>query len=116
MEIMLSALIGILYAAGIYLLLRRSLVKLILGIIFLSNATNLLVFISGGLSGASPDFIREGEKIVHAQYADPLPQALVLTSVVIGFGISALILVLKFKYFQETGTNDLDKVTETENI
>ncbi|MBS3808418.1 MAG: NADH-quinone oxidoreductase subunit K, partial [Bacteroidales bacterium] len=75
MEMILSILIGVLYTAGVYLLLRRSLVKLILGIIFLSNATNLLIFISAGLTQGKPDFIaKEGEKAAAAM-ADPLPQA-----------------------------------------
>ncbi len=115
MEIILSALVGILYTAGVYLLLRRSIVKLILGIIFMSNATNLLVFISGGLNGGGPAFIKENHSDEYL-YTDPLPQALVLTAVVISFAISALILVLKYKYHEKTGTNDLDKVTETENL
>ncbi len=112
MEIILSALIGILFGTGVYLLLKRSIVKLILGIIFLTNAINLLVFIAGGLAKDNPAFIKQAG----GMYSDPLPQALVLTAVVITFGISALILVLKYKYYQKTGTDDLDKVKETEEL
>lgn len=114
MEMILSILIGVLYTAGVYLLLRRSLVKLILGIIFVSNATNLLIFISAGLTQGKPDFIaREGNKAAAAM-ADPLPQALVLTAIVIGFGIVAFTLTLKYKHHKQTGTYDLDQVKQTD--
>jgi multicomponent Na+:H+ antiporter subunit C len=112
MDIVLSILTGVLYASGVYLLLRRSIVKLILGIIFLSNATNLLVFIAGGLLHEETVFLGKNKEL--STYGDPLPQALVLTAIVIGFGIIALTLVLKYKYYQATGTDDLDNVKETD--
>jgi multicomponent Na+:H+ antiporter subunit C len=114
MEVIVSILIGVLYTAGVYLLLRRSLVKLILGIIFLSNATNLLIFMSAGLTEGKPAFIsKEGAKAAQ-ETADPLPQALVLTAIVIGFGIIAFTLVLKYKYYKKTGTYDVDQLKRTE--
>ena len=114
MEMILSILIGVLYTAGVYLLLRRNMDKMILGIIFLSNATNLLIFISAGLTQGKPDFIaKEGEKTATAM-ADPLPQALVLTAIVIGFGIVAFTLTLKYKHHKQTGTYDLDQVKQTD--
>lgn len=116
MEVVLSALTGVLFATGVYFLLRRSIVKLVLGIIFLSNATFLLVFISGGLHRNVPAFIVEGERINDSHFSDPLTQALVLTAIVIGFGIAALILVVKYKYHDKTGSNDLDQAKETEDI
>ena len=116
MEIIYSGMVGILYATGAYLLLRRSLVKLILGIIFLSNATNLLVFIAGGFSSDRPPFIKDGALVAGIEFSDPLTQALVLTAIIIGFGISALILVLKYKYFDKTGTDDLDELKETDKL
>ena len=110
MEIIISAIIGILYTTGIYLLLRRSLVKLILGIIFLNNATFLLIYISGGLKAINPAFLSDHSD--YAKYSDPLPQALVLTALVISLGVTALILTVKYRYYQKTGTDDLDEVTE----
>jgi len=114
MDVILSILTGVLYAAGVYLLLRRSIVKLILGIIFLSNATNLLVFIAGGLLHEESVFLDEKKDL--AKYGDPLSQALVLTAIVIGFGIVGLTLVLKYKYYEATGTDDLDNVKETDKL
>jgi multicomponent Na+:H+ antiporter subunit C len=114
MEIILSILVGILYAAGVYMLLRRSLVKLILGIIFLSNATNLLIFMAAGLTEGKPAFVAKESAKAAEEMADPLPQALVLTAIVIGFGIVAFTLVLKYKYYKQTGTYDLDQVKQTD--
>ncbi len=113
---MLSIITGVLYTAGVYLLLRRSLVKLILGIIFLSNATNLLIFISAGMTEGKPAFVAKEGAEQTGQMADPLPQALVLTAIVIGFGIVAFTLALNYKYHKQTGTYDLDQVKETDKV
>ncbi len=116
MEIIVSIFIGILYATGVYLLIRRSIVKLILGIIFISNATNLLLFVSGGVTRKSPAFVESTDPGLLSKSTDPLPQALILTALVIGFGIIAFTLILKYKYHQATGTNDLDQAKETDRI
>lgn len=113
MEIVLAILVGVLYTAGVYMVLRRSILKFIIGIIFLSNATNLLVFLSSGIVAGKPAFV---DDIVNTKaLADPLPQALVLTAIVIGFGIVVFTLALKFKFFQITGTDDLDQLKQTDN-
>lgn len=114
MELILSIIIGVLYTAGVYLLLRRSLVKLILGIIFLSNATNLLIILSAGVTQGKPAFINKETEEITQSLADPLPQALVLTAIVIGFGIVAFTLALKYKYYKQTNTDDLDQVKQTD--
>jgi multicomponent Na+:H+ antiporter subunit C len=113
MEILLAVLVGILYTAGVYMILRRSIVKFIIGIIFLSNATNLLVFMASGIISGKPAFV--GEELSNAaEMADPLPQALVLTAIVIGFGIVVFTLALKYKFFELTGTDDLDQLKKTD--
>lgn len=114
MEILLAILVGLLYAAGVYMLLRRSIVKFIIGIILLSNATNLLVFLSAGLIPGNPAFTGNGI-VDHAKLADPLPQALVLTAIVIGFGIVVYTIALKYKFFEVTGTDDLDQLKKTDD-
>jgi multicomponent Na+:H+ antiporter subunit C len=113
MEILLAILVGILYAAGVYMLLRRSILKFIIGIIFMSNATNLLVFLSAGLVAGQPAFLNGNEKDI-SLFSDPLPQALVLTAVVIGLGIVVYALALKYRFFNETGSDDLDQLKPTE--
>jgi len=110
---MLAILVGVLYSTGVYMLLRRSIVKFIIGILFLSNATNLLVFLAAGVTRGQPAFIKKGAEQAEL-VADPLPQALVLTAVVIGLGILAFVLALKYKFFQVSGTDDLDQLKPTE--
>ena len=113
MEILLAILVGVLYTAGLYMLLRRSIVNFIIGIIFLSNATNLLVFLASGIISGAPAFLKEGA-INTRELSDPLPQALVLTAIVIGFGITVYTLALKYKFFEVTGTDDLDQLKKTD--
>lgn len=113
MEILLAILTGVLYTAGVYMLLRRSILKFIIGIIFMSNATNILVFLAAGVVQGRPAFVN-GQASNASPVADPLPQALVLTAIVIGLGIIVFTLALKYKYFQLTGTDDLDQLKQTD--
>lgn len=113
MEILLSILIGLLFTVGVYMVLRRSILKFIIGIIFISNATNLLVFLSAGITKGIPAFVDESVKS-ETIVADPLPQALVLTAIVIGFGLVVFSLALKYKFFAVTGTDDLDQMKKTD--
>lgn len=114
MELILAVTIGILYAAGVYLMLRRSIIKLILGMIFLGNATNLIIFAAGGLTNGAPSFLTNDNNPIAGTIADPLPQALILTAIVIGLGFIAFAIVLKYKFWQITGTDDLDQLKETD--
>lgn len=115
MELIIALFIGILYASGVYLVLRRSIIKVILGVFVLSNATNLIIFLAGGVKRSGKGFIPEGsETIDPALISDPLPQALILTAVVISLGIAAYILALKFRYFEVTGTHDLDQMKNSD--
>ena len=106
MEILLAILVGVLYAAGVYMLLSRSILKF--------NATNLLVFIASGITNGKPAFINNNIHNTEV-VADPLPQAMVLTAIVIGFGIVVFTLALKYKFFQRTGTDDLDQLKQTDD-
>lgn len=115
MELVIAIFIGFLYACGVYLILRRSIVKLILGVFVLSNATNLIIFLSGGIKRSGIGFLDADTTAQKMEnMTDPLPQALVLTAIVIGLGIAAYMLALKFKYFEVTGTHDLDQLKNTE--
>lgn len=109
---LLAVIIGFLYASSIYMFLRRSIVKLVLGIVFLSHATNLLLFVTGGLRSGEPAFTADDGTVDLAVVSDPLPQALILTAIVIGLGITAFSLVLVYRFHQETGTVDLDELAE----
>lgn len=116
MELFLPVIVGLLYAAGVYMILRRSFVKVILGLIFLGHAANLLIFTIGRLTKAAPAFIPQGTNVLAEPYADPLPQALILTAIVIGFGVQAFAIVLFKRAYQTVGTDDLDKMKSTDEI
>jgi multicomponent Na+:H+ antiporter subunit C len=109
-EVLLALASGVLYAAGIYLMLGRRLAQLIIGIGLLSNGTNLLIFSAGGLTRARPPVVDDGATALVAPYADPVPQALVLTAIVIGFGLLAFTLVLAHRVHSTVGTDDVDEV------
>ena len=100
MELLLALTAGCLYAAGIYLMLRRRLAQLIIGFGLLNNGTNILIFASGGLTRATPPILPPVQPLLSGElppppvFADPVPQALILTAIVIGFGTMAFALVL----------------------
>ncbi len=114
MEVILAILTGVLYTAGVYLMLRRSILKFIIGLIFMSHATNLLVFLSAGIVPGNPAFVDATGRGTETM-TDPLPQALVLSAIVIGLGIVVFTLALKYKFFEMTGTDDLDQLKKTDN-
>lgn len=116
METVLAFVIGILYAVGLYLLLRRSLAKLIIGLALLSNAANLLIFTAAGLTRARPPLVPEGASQPTGLIADPLPQALILTAIVIGFGVLAFAMVLGYRAYQAVETDDLDRLKSTDEL
>ena len=108
MEIVLSLGIGVFAASGIWLMLRPRTFQVVLGISLLSYAVNLFIFSTGGLrTGAAPILERGGVGNL-AQHADPLPQALVLTAIVISFAMTALFLVVLLASRGLTGTDHVD--------
>ncbi|MDX1612972.1 MAG: Na+/H+ antiporter subunit C [Candidatus Promineifilaceae bacterium] len=109
MEIVLAVAVGVLYGTGLFMMMRRSIVKLIIGLALLGYAANLLIFTVGRLVRANPPLIPLAEGS-----ADPLPQALILTAIVIGFGVQAFAVVLIKRVYQRTGTDDIDKLRATE--
>ena len=116
MYLVLAIVIGGLYAAGIYLILRRSFAKLIIGLALLTNAANLFIFTVGGLTRASPPLVLEGVKAPPTPVADPLPQALILTAIVIGFGVLAFMMVLAYRTYAVVGSDDLDDMQSTDML
>jgi multicomponent Na+:H+ antiporter subunit C len=110
MEVLLAVASGVLYTAGIYLMLRRRLAQLIIGLGLLSNGTNLLIFAAGGLTRSHPPLVPAGGEPLLPPYSDPVPQALVLTAIVIGFGLLAFSLVLAHRVHSTLGTDDVDDI------
>lgn len=114
MEILLGILVGMLYATGLYMMLRRSLVKIIIGLILLGNGANLMIFLLGRITKGAPPIIDAGLSELVAPFADPVPQALILTAIVISFGLQAFAIVLMKRVYQVVGTDDIDKINMEE--
>ena len=114
MQTLLALLAGVLFAAGVYLVLNRSLLRMIFGLILLSNAVNLLVFGMGRVARVAPPLVPEGQAVPLEAYANPLPQALVLTAIVIGFGLTAFALVLAYRSFTTLGAAETDALGRDE--
>jgi multicomponent Na+:H+ antiporter subunit C len=91
-------------------MLRRRLAQLIIGLGLLSNGTNLLLFTAGGLTRARAPIAPEGGQALVQPFANPVPQSLVLTAIVIGFGVLAFSLVLAHRIHKTTGSDDVDDI------
>jgi multicomponent K+:H+ antiporter subunit C len=102
-EALISIIIAVLTGCGIYLMLRGRTFPVILGLTLLSYAVNLFIFVMGRLQSGAPAVIGVGD-----HYADPIPQALVLTAIVIGFAMTAFLLVLALRARAELGNDHVD--------
>ena len=107
MELLLAITAGSLYAAGLYLMMRRRLAQLIIGLGLLTNGTNILIFTSGGLTRAIPPVKPPYMERLEPPFADPVPQSLILTAIVIGFGVLAFALVLAHQVHRTSGSDDI---------
>jgi multicomponent Na+:H+ antiporter subunit C len=117
MIVVLSLVVGTIFAGAAYLLLRRSLVKLILGLVLLGHGTNLLLFLMGdGLVRGEPPFVDPATGVAAPSAADPLPQALILTAIVISFGLTAFTMALAYRANQAADSDDLDAMTSTDTL
>jgi multicomponent Na+:H+ antiporter subunit C len=113
MEIIMSVAIGLMFMAAVYLILSKSLIRIIIGTSLLSHAAHLLFLTMGGLSGIAPPVVADGVTV--ADYADPLPQALILTAIVIAFAVTSFFLVLAYRAYQELGTDNMEQLRGTED-
>ncbi|WP_316568637.1 Na(+)/H(+) antiporter subunit C [Neobacillus sp. YIM B06451] len=111
METILSILVGVLFTIGTYLLLSKNLLRIILGTSILSHGVNLLILTMGGLKTGGPPLLDYGGNT----FTDPLPQALILTAIVINFGTTALFLVLSYRAYKVLGTDDTKQMRGNEN-
>ena len=116
MEVLLCWTVGILFAISVYLLLNKNLVRVLFGIILIGTSLNLLIFTIGRLTHNAPAFVGKKSLYHLSGYANALPQALILTAIVIGFGVVTYTLVLITKTWQALGTMDSDKMKESEVI
>jgi multicomponent Na+:H+ antiporter subunit C len=117
MEGFMSVIVGIYFAVAIYLMLSRHIIRILLGIAILGNGVNLLLFISGRVTREVPPIIGEGLDTLSSGAANPLPQALILTAIVISFSFFAFLLVLAYRTYQDLKTDDTNemRLAEPEN-
>ncbi len=108
MELLIAILVGILFAVGVYMMLSHKLLKIIIGTAFLSHGTLLMLMTVGKLKRGAPPIIVDG--VEDAVYVDPIPQALILTAIVIGFATTAFSLVLAYRCYQELGTDETEQM------
>lgn len=122
MELAAILTIGVLFGVGVYLMLQGSLLRVVLGAGLMSHGVNLLLLTSGKLKRGGPPVLppeaaQHGGSLAGmiGAVTDPLPQALILTAIVIGFGTTALILVIAYRLYQEHGTDDLGSLRGLED-
>ncbi|TDL66166.1 Na(+)/H(+) antiporter subunit C [Rhodococcus qingshengii] len=111
METLMSILVGILFAIGVYLILTKTLLRIILGTSILGHGVNLLIITMGGLKKGGPPLLG----VKNLTYADSLPQALLLTAIVINFATTALFLVLSYRAYKVLGTDDTEQLRGIKN-
>ncbi len=105
----MSIVIGILFMVATYLMLSKSLLRIIVGTGLLSHGAHLLLLTMSGLKRGAPPLLGENAE----NYADPLPQALILTAIVISFGVTAFFLVLAYRAYKELGTDNIEQMRGT---
>jgi multicomponent Na+:H+ antiporter subunit C len=113
MEVVLALLAGFLVAAGAYLMMSGKTLPYIFGLTMISNAANLLIFGSGRLTYGAPPLIPQGAPTI-AGAANALPQALILTAIVIGFGLLVFALALAYRSYYVLGTTEMDEMRTAE--
>lgn len=110
MEIVMAFVIGILFTTATYLMLSKSILRIIIGTGLLSHGAHLLLLTMGGLKRGAPPLLGENA----SSYTDPIPQALILTAIVISFGVTSFFLVLAYRAYQELGTDNLERLRGNE--
>ena len=110
MQTVCAILVGVMVAASVYLILDRNLIRFIFGLVLVGNAIHLLIFAVGGLDSQRPPIIPNNTAAVQEPLANALPQALILTAIVIGFALLSFIFVLFYRSYQDLGTVDTESM------
>ncbi len=116
METVLAVLCGLMAAASIYLMLSGNIIRFIFGLVIATNAVNLLIFVAGRLSSHRPPLIADGSSVPVGEVANALPQALILTAIVIGFALLAFVFILFYRTYESLGTVDTEKMRFAEPV
>ena len=110
METVLSLMAGAFFTVAVYLILSRHIIRVLIGVAVLGNAVNLLIFTAGRITREVPPIIAADATTLGSDTANPLPQALILTAIVISFSFFAFLLVLAYRAYQDIGTDDTDRM------
>lgn len=114
MEVALCFVVAALFSVALYLLLSKHIIRMLLGVVLLGNAVNLLIFTNGRIGPIAPPIIPDGAEVPLEAVANPLPQALILTAIVISFSFFAFLLVLAYRAYQDLQTDDTDRMRVAE--
>ena len=114
MQTLCAVLVGIMAAASVYLMLDRNLIRFIFGLVLAGNAVNLLLFSAGRLASRRPPLIPEQAAQLPVTYANALPQALILTAIVIGFALLSFVFILFYRAYQSLDTVDTEQMRVAE--
>lgn len=109
MEFLLALVVGLLFSAALFLMLSGVLVRFVFGFTLMGNAVNLLLFTAGRLDPVDPPLINAKQTLLAAPAANALPQALILTAIVIGFAMTIFLLVLLYQAYDQAHTLDADQ-------
>lgn len=114
MEVVMALVVGGMVACAVYLFLSRQYLRMMFGVILLSNAVNIAILTVGRLTQGKPPLIGQGEEVMATIVSNPLPQALILTAIVIGFGLLSFALALGWRAYQEMDTLDTNDMRAAE--
>ncbi|WP_018239128.1 Na+/H+ antiporter subunit C [Ensifer sp. BR816] len=114
MEAWFALLVGIFFSVAVYLMLSKFIIRVLLGVAVLGNGVNLLIFTGGRLTREVPPIIPEGAESLAAPAANALPQALILTAIVISFSFFAFLLVLSWRAYSDLATDNTDEMRVAE--
>lgn len=115
MSVLYAVLAASLFGCALYMILSRNVVRLLLGLSLLATAVNLMVFLAGHLRSVQPPLIPEGTDVLR-DAADPVPQALILTAIVIGFALTVVLAALSLRAYRGHGTLRSDKMRSAERL
>lgn len=116
MNLIYAGAIAIIMGCGLYLMLSRQVIRIIVGVMLMSASVNMAIFLAGRIGANPPPLMSFGQTELDAAAANPLPQALVLTAIVIGFSLVAFVAALALKTFRSTGTLDSRKLDYAERL
>lgn len=108
MDYVLALLVGLFLSVGIYLLLSRSVIRMLIGLTIFGNGVNLLIFTAGRVMREVAPIIPLDQEVAQGPMANPLPQALILTAIVIGFSMFSFLLVLAYRAYQTLDADNTD--------